>query len=325
MNNRKLILKLVGTTIILNSSLTMADDVPSEVARQVTRQISQSISKRVSATEDIDASKTDQNPTNSLWLNPQYTDIATSGNSGGTNVNSSVNLYSMTFGGDKNIGNLTFGAAGNYTQGQAKTQIGGLNIPGFTASTAYSNSNSWSISPYAAYKFNKNVFLNGIIGYANYQDMGSINVGSLISDFSLNGVLPIDKLALTGKVGYRGQFSEFSGAPTVPGANTSVTGINGSFYTQTVYISGEVSYKINNFRPYFNSSWEHIIPDSQTGAGTSSPSDIDQVYSTLGLDYSVQKALTVGVYYVRELTQNTGSSMLTNNYNATGANVKFKF
>lgn len=296
------------------------DETIKQVTRQVTRQISNSISNRISE------SKSDQGPTSApqgeynLWGSPQYTDIASTGRGA-----SSTSVYSMTFGGDRKFGNTFLGASLSYNRGETLT-------PG----SQFMGMNAWSVAPYLAYKFNDNVFFSGILGYAGSQiDNSTMNSQTFLSDISLNGLTNVSGFNLSGKFGYRGIYTDSSGAVTLsldPNALAllppsqqqqilaSQSQINKAMLTQTAYVGGEVSRKIDDFRPYFASTWEHIVPD-QSGQGIK---DLNLVFSTLGLDYSLQKNATVGLYYTRELTRGDDSQNHTI-YNAAGANVKVKF
>lgn len=287
---KKIVLTTLACSVSFYAGYCVADndETTKQVTRQVTRQISNSIARRIGETSEGDAAVgSDFN----AWGNPQYTDLAFRG--------SSTSIYSLTFGGDKKFNNLFLGGSMSYNR--SETQMQGLS--GFYA-------NAWSVSPYMAYKFNEHVFFSGILGYAgSSDDNSSLGSTTFLSDISLNGLTNVYGFGLTGKVGYRGIHSDITGIPA---------GAGNAFFSQTAYLGGEVSKKLGNFRPYFASTWEHIAPD------VNAIKDSDLVFSTLGVDYSVHKATTVGLYYTRELTRGDDSQnhMI---YNAAGANLKVKF
>ncbi len=323
MTTKNMYLYLMGAAVAALPCVAFSDDndTINEVTRQVTRQISQSITKRVAETTGTAAKTTDQNDfSNDFWVNPQYTDIGSSGSSSIVNVKNSTKMYSMLFGADHRIGDFFVGASANFSHSDSISATN-VYIAGLPAGLGINPNNSrtfsaesWSISPYGAYKFNENVFASGIIGYANSIAHGSSNssTDTFLTDFALNGVTNLSGVGLSGKFGYRSNYTQISGST--------------KFFTQTAYVSGEISYKISDFRPYMNTSWEHIVFDQ------AQINDLDQVYTSFGVDYSIKSNMSLGVYYTRELTGNTAtlsgnlaSINMVNTYNAAGANFKLKF
>jgi hypothetical protein len=288
-----------------------------EVARQVARQISQAVSKRIRATssESTSLGGSGIGPSSeggiNAWLNPQYTDIASYRAPGNTSI------YSMVGGADTRMGNLFLGLGMSYAR--AETAVSGLSQD--------FNSDNYSFDPYFGYTFNKHVFATAILGYSHSEPTSTISSPSngFLGDFSINGILPMNQLDLSGKAGWRTSYisldnpqafaqsvaASFSGPSTIAAIQPS-----DHIWTNTYYLSSEAGYTIDRFRPYFNAAWEHIKP--ATGGGSST--DLDLVFSTVGVDYKIADAIKVGVNYTRELTTNSGI-----NYNAAGATLKMKF
>lgn len=161
-----------------------------EAQKQATRLISQAISERVSRTVDLGAlqggpSRADQSQ--SVWALASFTDIGFDGD----NI---TDLYLGTVGWDRTSGDLVFGVSGSYAR--IEFNLGGA--PGVA-----DGGNSYTVSPYAAYKLNDNMFLSGILNL-NHTTFGDFDATSLSTEVAVNAFTRKENTTLRGKLAYRG-------------------------------------------------------------------------------------------------------------------------
>lgn len=296
----------VGTALLLftqtswAASSSDADEARREVARQVARQVSTTVNLRVKEelTEDEETTgggsgDAKSGPGFTVYGSPTFTGLEI--------VDSGVDteIYQMVAGGDTRRGNFIFGGSASYSRADVNGPgLGGLLDFGI---------NTYTITPYATYLVNKNVFVTAIAGYNRTQIENSPADGNgLFTDTSVGFLMPYSNVILTGKLGHRFGYTaqETSGGP------------DDDEWDNTYYISGDVSYKWGNFTPRLEGRWEHLDPEDALD-------DIDSAFLTAALDYDVQDAVTVGLHYTTELTGRAEDHDVY--YNQAGATVKVRF
>ncbi|HLF98125.1 MAG TPA: autotransporter domain-containing protein [Methylococcaceae bacterium] len=293
-----------------------ADEARKEVARQVARQISATVNKGVkdALSEGEDRSGGGSGDPMSrrginTYASPTFTGLEV------VDAGVDTEIYQMVAGGDTRRGNFIFGASGSYSRAD-------VNGPSFAGGLLDFGINTYSITPYATYLVNRNLFVTAIAGYNRTQIEQSQNDGNgLFTDISIGYLQPIGNYVMTGKLGHR--FSYFA-AENSQGTASDIANAGGvarddDNWENTYYISGDISYKWGNFTPRVEGRWEHLDPeDTPSGAD-----DIDSAFLTAGIDYDVQDAVTVGLTYTTELTGRAEDH--DTYYNQAGANVKVRF
>jgi len=277
----------LGLLLLLSTTAAQAQDAAEEArkeaTRQATRQISMAIGRRVTTSEAgitgpmAGAAQTATGGAFNLWASPNYTSIEFDG------FDVDLDLYQFVGGADTRVGDFFFGASGTYTRADVNSR---RNIIDFGGDT-------YSVSPYASYVFNKNVFATAIAGYSRSTlevVPGDFDSNTLFTDISLNGLLPVDNFILSGKVGHRFSYS----AAENPGRG-SPQRVDQDDWLNTYYMTGEAWYKWDRFFPYFSATWEHADPED-------APDDQDSVFTRVGVQYNVVDNFTMGVAYTTELT-----------------------
>lgn len=277
---------LISVDIMAQS---LDDIISNERARQIARQVSTNISNRVSL--DIsDSSNLTQNPmggsSDSISLTPDagwatlsYTEI-----SDDNLASFDADIYQTTFGIDKRIDDFYFGLSGTYAY--TETEIGGVYTQGHTHSV--------SATPYLAYVFNKNVFLNLLTGYSyskSEPDFNGFNFDSESDEYNaeltLNGVKVIDNWMFKGRAGarYRHTDTYFENPVSQPADNDQDT--------WTYLVSSEAGYAFaNGFRAYAGALYEYNVTEDGEDDGV--------LYMSTGVDYSISDKFTVGVSYATD-------------------------
>lgn len=256
---------LVGTLVpALARAQSAAEE---EQTKQTTRQIADSISSRISG-----GALTQLPPPGTLntWGTTTYNAI-----SGEKKNDFDLTIFQLIAGVDKRFGDWIVGGSGAYS-------LSNIDTPGTQ------RTNGFSLSPYLAYVFSDNFFLNGIAGYVRSDPNGSdFDSNGMFTEWALNALYPVGNLILKGKVGYRFTYNDIE----------DVEGTFGNSYANTAIVGTEVSYIIGPFVPYVRLQYEHFEPKH------GDPKDFvdqDTMYSYFGTSYEVTEALAVGAAFSSE-------------------------
>jgi hypothetical protein len=311
---------LLSTGVAFAQSVDVDEIISDQRTRQISRQVSDNIARRISG--DIDdsfknsalrtSSLNGNNPLGasadgntllndaSLWNAFSWSRISDDGGSLGSDFD--VDVFQNTAGIDKKLGDFYFG--GSLTYAYSNTNLG---FPGAVGDFE-NHTHSVSITPYAAYVFNKNFFISALSGYtytnANPQSpFGSApesETDSYNSELTINGLKVIDNWFMKGKIGARyihGHTKPDSTVTLIPGV--------GSFGTPqqrdntdswTYLVDGEGGYSFaNGIRLYTGVLFEYNNPKPNQGFA-------DGVfYYNAGIDYAVTKDFTMGAKATTDL------------------------
>lgn len=282
---------LIGVWSAESTWAQSADDIISnERARQIARQISNNVSNRITL-ELTEEDRAEQNPLGGSadmnylspdvgWATLSYTEISNDG----LPAHLDADIYQSTVGIDKRFGKLFLGLSGTYAY--TETEIGGLGSQGHTHTV--------SATPYAAYVFNENVFVNLLTGYSytkNEPDIGAFGGFNLDSEtdeynveLTLNGVKMIGNWGFKARGGFRYRHSDqyFE--------NLGFFNTDNDQDTWTYLVNAEAGYLFGNgLRAYAGTLYEY----NETEDGE----DDGVLYMSTGIDYEVSKAFTIGVNY----------------------------
>lgn len=219
---------------LASSQVTFAQNVDEEVTEQITRQISDSISRRVSGslTQDPAAeTETAEIGSNTAWFTGDYSRIE---NDGGADFN--VDVFGVLGGVDRDFDGIIGGVSLGYTRAEIDT-IG-----------TESSSDSFTVSPYAAYQFNDNIFANALVGYT-FADAEDADSDIFFSEVAANAVVQVEKVDLLGKAGYR--FSV-----------TDTDGTDEALSTHAIVLSGQAGYLVSDkAKPFVRAQYEYSFPE----------------------------------------------------------------
>lgn len=264
--NHWLAASFIGVTSLIGTQQVTAAEADEETIKQISRQISSVITQKLGqelvSTQFVDQPSAEK--LNGFWSTGSYTSIE-------FDSDFEIDIYQVTGGVDHKYGNLSAGVSVTYARAEA-----GL-----------FKSNQVSFTPYASYKFSKNIFLAALGGYVRNEGVGRRNPNSdtAIMDISMNGVFPVyQQLFFKPKVGYRFVYSVID--LNLPDDDSVV---------HTYYAQGELSYNIDNIQPYFNTLYERSDPDN-------GGSD-DSVFISAGVNYKVNDDLTFGVGYRHQINK----------------------
>jgi hypothetical protein len=267
-----------------------------EANRQATRQITQSITRRITQEILPTAGGAEPEEVASGWVSPSYTNIDF------TDLDGDIEAYQVVGGADKRLGSFYTGASVGYTfldldvdpdvSGLADEDVFGAHNPSF--------------SPYAAYMINDNFFVTGIAGYSRLEvDQGpaaELDADSLFTDLSVTGLLPLNQWIVVGQFGHRFVYTIVE----------EVGSADDDAFQNTLYLAGEVGYRIERWLPYFRVSYEHLIPEEGD--------DGEVVFVGVGSTYDFSDVFSAGLAYKTELNQ------LDNfNYNQAALDIRFRF
>jgi hypothetical protein len=301
---------LLGTGAVFAQSVE--EIISDQRTRQISRQVSDNIARRISG--DIDesfknsalqtSSLNGNNPLGasadgntllndaSLWNAFSWSRISDDGGSLGSDFD--VDVFQNTAGIDKKLGDFYFG--GSLTYAYSNTDLG---FPGGFGDFE-NHTHSVSITPYAAYVFNKNFFLSALSGYTytnnNPQSspfgMPESETDNYNSELALNGLHVIDNWFMKGKIGARYIHGHTKTDPFFVGGTT--TRDNNDSWTYLV--DGEGGYSFTNgIRLYTGVLFEYNNPKPNLGQA-------DGVfYYNAGIDYAVTKDFTMGAKATTDL------------------------
>jgi len=212
---------------------------------------------------------------------------------------------------DKRLGGFYAGASAGY----ARTESDFFELE--------SGTDNASFSPYAAYLINDNVFVTGIAGYAREEfddddDRSLFNfdpsANAAFTDLSVTGVLPLSQWVVTGRAGHRFAYTKLVDIPSVfviDDVEIPVE-IDDDSFVNTLYVSGEVGYRIERFLPYFRTIYEHLIPEEGDNS--------ELVFVVVGATYDVSDTVSAGLSYQTELNH-----LDTSNFHQAVLDVRLRF
>lgn len=180
-----------------------------------------------------------------------------------------------------------------------------------------SGTDSPSFSPYAAYLINDNVFVTGIAGYARAETEQTFTffdevfdsdfaTDTAFTDLSVTGVLPLSQWVLTGRAGHRFAYTKLDDD------SFDADFFDDDFFVNTLYVTGEVGYRIERFLPYFRAIYEPIIPEEGRTR--------QLVFVGVGATYDFSDAFSAGLSYQTELNH-----LDTSNYHQAVLDIRFRF
>lgn len=303
---------LLSAGMAFAQSVDVDEIISDQRTRQISRQVSDNIARRISG--DIDesfknsalrtSSLNGNNPLGasadgntllndaSVWDAFSWSRISDDGGSLGSNFD--VDIFQNTAGIDKKWGDFYFG--GSLTYAYSNTD---LSFPGGFGDFE-NHTHSVSITPYAAYVFNKHFFISALSGYtytnANPQSpFGSTpesETDSYNSELALNGLHVIDNWFMKGKIGARYIHGHTKTDPFFAGGTT--TRDNSDSWTYLVDGEGGYSFA-NGIRLYTGVLFEYNNPKPSQGLA-------DGVfYYNAGIDYAVTKDFTMGAKATTDL------------------------
>lgn len=321
MTNKQIKLLLAGllsVTAVNNAfaaSSSVDDIISDQRSRQIARQISDNITRRV--TSDIDstfAGPNNENPEgasadrnsfmpDSLWSSFSWSRISNDDNNKASLFD--VDVYQVTTGIDKNIGDFYFGVTLTYA-GTAidvyPVTIGDLGAKG--------SNHSVGLTPYLAYVINKNFFVSAMSGYNysannfNFPFTGnSFNTDAesdtYQSELDLNGLHVVNQWFMKGKIGTRYIHSytrtdAYTYIDAFPALNSvTVSRVNQDSWTYLA--DSEIGYAFKNgVKAFTGVLYEYNSPSHAAGTGV--------FYYSAGVDYSVNKKLSVGTKVQTDLS-----------------------
>lgn len=293
-------------------------DCPSEVMgiiedqrnRQVARQISDNINRRISQDLDVrfagpvenrnGASADGRSLTpDSAWSTFSWSRISNDANIGGSRYD--TDIYQSTSGIDYKVGNFYVG--GTLTYAGTTSDIG------FGSAAVNGSVHSVGVMPYAAYVFNKHVFLTAMSGYTYSNnnnrnsyglDMPESETDVYQSELDLNGLHVIGQWFMKGKIGMRylhghtktdrTVMPSFTFSPDIPASRSNSD-------SWTYLVDSEFGYRFSkNFKAFNGVLFEYHNPSHDLGLA-------DGVfYYSAGFDYSVNNKLSVGTKVQTDLT-----------------------
>ena len=222
-----------------------------------------------------------------------------------------IDIYQFVGGFDKRLGSFYAGASAGYAR--TESDFFGLE----------SGTDNASLSPYAAYLINDNVFVTGIAGYAREEfdddeDRSLFNfdpsANTAFTDLSVTGVLPLGEWVVTGRAGHRFAYTKLVDIPSVfviDDVEIPVE-IDDDSFVNTLYVTGEVGYRIERFLPYFRTIYEHLIPEEGDNS--------ELVFVGVGATYDVSDTVSAGLSYQTELNH-----LDTSNFHQAVLDVRLRF
>ena len=276
--------------------------ISDQVSRQVARQIGSSIANHIAGNIDNrfssfsnagGAGDSSSSGPDSLWSTFSWSRLS---NDGGAVSAFDTDIYQTTSGIDKKFGNFYVGASLVYA----------ATVTDFTGSL-HDDKHSVSITPYAAYVFNKNFFISALSGYVYTNSDPSFaqqtNTHANISEVDLNALEVIDNWFMKGKVGGR-YLHNHDRTDAVPGLSATVN--NTDSWTFLTEATGGYSFN-NGVKAFTGILYEYNDQGSSLSLPTRTslnPSS-SVFYYNAGLDYSVTKAFTFGANVQTDLSNPT--------------------
>jgi len=277
-----------------------AQNATEEVVRQTSRQVSDAISRRVGevSADTVQVQAQDKRPQgeqaqNSIWFQQSFDRITPDDTSG---FDYEVDIYQSVLGGDQRFGRFLAGASGGFARATVSSNIGqrtaaAFGAAGLGAGTATAqnltssfggDSNTFSISPYAAYIIDDRFFLMGLASYQRGQPDGTaVNSNTLLADISANARGAIGRWFIEGRAGYRYAHTWFA----------SANNNDDDQDTHTPYVNLKGGYDAGMFKPFASFGFEHEFSSGGAfgtttagGAGSGLPAGTPSFTSSDNLD-----------------------------------------
>lgn len=281
---------LVATTVI-QPQRADAQDLFQLLPLPATRHISESITRRLTQAVLPEAEGREPADLATGWVAPSY--ISLEPDSDFDDVDQNTDIYQFVGGLDKRIGSFYVGLSAGY----ARTEFHSERSFGADFFRVETDTDNGNFAPYAAWLINDNIFLTLLAGYARedvertavlrfddrvFSSSSSFSANMPFTDLSVTGILPVDSLVLTGRIGHRF-------------ANFNPDDFDDDFNVNTLYVNGEVGYRIGRLLPYFRTIYEGLIPEEGDY--------VDLVFVGAGATYDFSDAFSAGLSYQTELNQ----------------------
>jgi len=281
----------------LSATAVRADDeVEKKIREEVSRRVSDAVSNRIGDRLEGGTSAEDT-LTNSAWLTASYNSLESDhdGLLEKSGMRFQSDVVNTTFGYDHRFGQSIFlGLSGSYTHaGTDSNLIGG----GFKTE---SDNSSYTVSPYAAYVFNKYLFLSGLFSYT-YSDAEShddfngttkFNSQTFGTELAANTAYSFGNVLLKGKAGWRFNHTDLLDA---------AKGTDDDTHANSAVVSGEIAYRFERVLPYFQVQYEHVWPETTPGVKTG---DLDYVFLTAGFRAAITDNISAGASVKAEVLNN---------------------
>jgi hypothetical protein len=271
---------LVATTVIQPQRADAQDlFVTRHIGESITRRLTQAVLPEAEGREPADLA--------TGWVTPSY--ISLEPGSDFDDFERNTDIYQFVGGLDKRFGSFYVGLSAGY----ARTEFHSEQSFGASFFRVETDTDNGNFAPYAAWLVNDNIFLTLLAGYARedveitavsrfddtvFSSSSSFSANMPFTDLSVTGILPVDGLILTGRIGHR--FANFN---------------PDDFNVNTLYVNGEVGYRIGRLLPYFRTIYEGLIPDEGDYVGL--------VFVGAGATYDFSDTFSAGLSYQTELNR----------------------
>ena len=296
-------LALVGAMAVLVCQFGTAfaqssDEVEKKIREEVSRRVSDAVSNRIGeqlVTGDVPA--TESPLANSAWITTSYSSITSDDSSlvEEAGAEFQTDLVNVTFGADHRFGESVFvGLSGAYAAADGKFEL-----KDFDFDTDL-ESDSYTVSPYAAYVFHPNFFVSGLFSYT-YSDaqtdadfIGETDSDSqtFSTELAMNAIGTIDSVILKGKAGWRFNYTEL--------LDTEAPG-DDDVDSHALVLNGEAGYNFDWIVPYLGVQYEHVWPEDSFNGQEIETGDTDFVFLALGARGNVGEAMQIGASVRTEL------------------------
>jgi Autotransporter beta-domain len=275
---------------------------------ETVRHTSESITRRITQSALREAEDREPEELINGWVSPSYTNIHSDSdfNDDGIDIDTDVDtdIYQVVGGADKRLGSFYVGASAGYARGETHVSTR-ESFDGFVFDDEFDvGTHNPSFSPYAAYHIDENFFLTAIAGYSRAQiDDSPSDADSAFTDLSVTGLLAVNQWVVTGRFGHRFAYSVFDDLPSF---------VDDDSFENTLYVTGEVGYRIDRWLPHFRANYEHIIPEEGD--------DADFVFVGVGASYDFSDVFSAGLAYNTELNH-----LDDFNYNRAVLDIRLRF
>lgn len=276
---------------------------------ETVRQFSESITRGITQSARRKAEGREPEELINGWVSPSYTNIHSHSdfNDGFIDIDTDIDtdIYQVVGGADKRLGSFYVGASAGYARDETQVSTR-ASFDGLVFDNEFDfGAHNPSFSPYAAYLINENLFVTGIAGYSRAEiDDSRFDADSAFTDLSVTGLLAVNQWVVTGRFGHRFAYSVFDDLSSFVDDDDS--------FENTLYVTGEVGYRIDRWLPYFRTNYEHIIPEEGQ--------DTDLVFVGVGATYDFSDVLSAGLAYNSEVNH-----LDDFNYHRAVLDIRFRF
>lgn len=275
---------------------------------ETVRQFSESITHNITQSARREAEGGGPEELINGWVSPSYTNLHSHSdfNDGLFDIDTDIDtdIYQVVGGADKRLGSFYVGASAGYARDETQVSTR-VSFDKFVFDDEFDfGAHNPSFSPYAAYLINENFFVTGIAGYSRAEnDDSPFDADSAFTDLSVTGLLAVNQWVVTGRFGHRFAYSVFDDLPSF---------IDDDIFANTLYVTGEVGYRIARWLPYFRTNYEHIIPEEGD--------DTDLVFVGVGATYDFSDVFSAGLAYNSEVNH-----LDDFNYHRAVLDIRFRF